>query len=49
MTVQADPDGSVRIRIRIPEDQPPGTYSGLIVEERANRPVGTVTVRVDRG
>jgi hypothetical protein len=32
----------------VPDDHPAGTYSGLIVEEGPNRPVGTLTVRVDR-
>jgi hypothetical protein len=47
--VEADPDGSVRIRVHVPDDHPAGTYSGLIVEEDSNRPVGTLTVCVDRG
>ena len=46
--IEAGADGSVRIRVHVPDDHPAGTYSGLIVEEDGNRPFGTVTVRVDR-
>ena len=28
------------------DDQPPGVYSGLIVDEESSRPVGSVSVRV---
>jgi hypothetical protein len=37
-----------RLRIRVPPEQPEGLYSGLIIEERTSRPVGTVTVRITR-
>ena len=39
-------DSPSRLRIRVPSDQPCGTYSGVIVDEQSNRPVGSVTVRV---
>jgi hypothetical protein len=49
VTLRADSEGApLRLRIRIPEDQPGGTYSGLIVDERSSRPVGTLTVRISR-
>jgi hypothetical protein len=40
------------IRVRIPDDHPPGMYSGLVVDEEGNRPVGILTVVLepaDRG
>jgi hypothetical protein len=39
-------DAPARLRIHVPADQPPGTYSGLIVEEETSRPAGSVSVRV---
>jgi hypothetical protein len=40
------------IRLCIPDDHPPGTYSGVVIDEESNRPVGTLTVVLepaDRG
>lgn len=34
------------IRIRVPDEQPPGTYSGIILDEQAGLPRGTISVRV---
>ena len=49
VTLRTDGDGGpFALRIRVPDDQPEGTYSGVIVEERTSRPVGTVTVRLAR-
>jgi len=33
-------------RLRVPDDQPPGIYNGLILDEDTSRPVGTLSVRV---
>jgi hypothetical protein len=32
--------------IRVPPGQPAGVYSGLIVDEQSNRPVGTLSLRI---
>jgi hypothetical protein len=46
-TIEVDPaDHRVLVRIRLPDGQPPGTYSGLIVDTRTNLPKGTLSVRV---
>jgi hypothetical protein len=42
-------DGTLRLRIRVPPDQPAGVYNGMIIDERTSRPVGTVSVRVGPG
>jgi hypothetical protein len=34
------------LRIRVPDDQPSGTYNGMIIDEETSRPVGTVSVRI---
>jgi hypothetical protein len=39
-------DEPPRLRIRVPGGQPPGVYSGLIIDERTSRPAGTVSVRI---
>lgn len=36
----------VRLRIRIPPDQPPGTYNGIVVDGETSLPAGTLCVRV---
>ena len=36
----------VCLRVHIPNDQPPDTYTGIIVEQATNRPRGTLSVRV---
>jgi hypothetical protein len=47
VTIEAVPEEErVAIRIRIPDDQPPGTYSGIILDERTGLPRGTLCVRV---
>jgi len=45
--VEAVPEEErVAIRIRIPDEQPPGTYSGIILDERTGLPRGTLCVRI---
>lgn len=34
------------LRIRVPDNQPSGMYSGLIIDEETSRPVGTLSVRI---
>jgi hypothetical protein len=34
------------LRLRIPSEQPPGIYSGIILDERTSLPRGTLTVRL---
>jgi hypothetical protein len=38
--------GPVRLRVRIPDVQPPDTYSGLIVDKTTNLPKGSLTVTI---
>jgi hypothetical protein len=35
------------VRLRVPDGQPPGTYSGLIVDTKDNLPRGTMTVQIE--
>jgi hypothetical protein len=39
------------VRVRVPDRQPPGVYSGLIIDEKTNLPCGSLTLQVrrDRG
>ena len=37
------------LRIRVPSDQPPGVYNGLVIDEQTSRPAGTVSVRIGGG
>ena len=47
VTVESVPEEErVVIRVRIPPEQPPGTYYGVILEERTGLPRGTLCVRV---
>jgi hypothetical protein len=39
-------DEPLTLRIRVPADQPPGVYNGLIIDAQTNRPAGTVSIRV---
>lgn len=39
-------DGRPKIHVAIPPDQPPGVYSGVVVERRSGNPCGTLSVRV---
>jgi hypothetical protein len=36
------------LRIQIPEEQPSGTYSGVVVDRRTNEPRGTLSVLLSR-
>jgi hypothetical protein len=36
----------VRVRIDVPEDRPPGTYSAVVVDEDSNVPRGTIALRI---
>jgi hypothetical protein len=36
----------IKLRIAIPNDQPPGTYSGVIVNRNTGEPHGTLTVSI---
>ena len=39
-------DGVVQLRVHVPDAQPPGTYSGLLIDAASSLPVGTLTLRV---
>jgi hypothetical protein len=39
-------ENRVVVRLKLPDDQPAGTYTGVIVEDETNLPMGTVSVRV---
>lgn len=42
---EPESDGApARLRVRIPADQQPGIYNGLIVDDASGRPVGSVSV-----
>ena len=43
------PDDPLTLRIRVPGDQPPGVYTGVILDERTSLTVGTVSVRITPG
>ena len=36
----------VCLHLQVPEEHPPGVYSGLILDERTSLPRGTLTVRI---
>jgi hypothetical protein len=42
----APPTDDVLVRIVVPDEQPPATYSGLIVDDITNLPMGTLTVQI---
>ena len=42
------PGGSLVLTLRVPDRQPAGMYNGMIVDTTTSRPVGTVSVRLDR-
>jgi len=44
--VPATPNEPVRLRIRVPDDQPAGVYTGLLIDERTSQRVGTLSVRI---
>ncbi|APR81142.1 Hypothetical protein A7982_06489 [Minicystis rosea] len=45
ITGRADED-QITIRLAVPDDLPPGVYSGLIVDTRSSLPRGTLSVRL---
>lgn len=36
------------LRVHIPDNQPPGLYSGVVADSRTSEPYGTITIRVGR-
>lgn len=47
ITFESSPDpGPVRLRIRVPDGQPPDIYTGVIVDKTTNLPRGTLSVRI---
>ena len=48
LAAAAGSDDGPRFRIRVPPDQPAGTYNGLIIDEASSRPVGAASVRIAR-
>ena len=42
----ASPAEAPVLRIRVPDDQPSGAYSGLLVERGSERPRGTVSLLI---
>jgi hypothetical protein len=42
----ATADEPVRIRIRVPRGQPPGTYTGVILDDESSVPRGTLCLRI---
>lgn len=45
LDLASSPEAPV-LRIRVPDDQPPGAYNGLLVERGSERPRGTVSLLV---
>jgi hypothetical protein len=47
VTIEPKPtENRVVIRLDVPHDRPPGTYTGVIVDKRTNLPQGTLAVRI---
>ena len=47
VSFSASPDGQgITANIVVPDDQPPGTYSGVICDGKTHKPLGTLTVQV---
>jgi len=44
--VPATGDAPAVLRVRVPVEHPPGTYRGVVIDPRSNRPAGSVAVRV---
>jgi hypothetical protein len=46
LACSATADEPAVLKIQVPQDHPPGAYHGLILDEEANRPLGTLTVKI---
>lgn len=47
VTFEAGPDGVLpRLRLRVPEGQPPGLYTGVVVDKRSGELLGTMTAEL---
>ena len=44
--VQASDGAPARIVIKVPNEQPPGLYQGLILDQRTDAPIGALGVKV---
>lgn len=44
--VAVDGGGSPVVRIRVPDDQPAGVYTGVLVDAHSGEPCGTLSVRI---
>lgn len=44
--LEPDADGALVLRVRVADDQPPGVYSGLVLDPESERPMGAVAVTV---
>jgi hypothetical protein len=42
----SDDAGRVIVQVRMSDDQPPGTYAGVIYDEASEHPCGTLSVRL---
>jgi hypothetical protein len=42
----SDDGASIIAMITVPPDQPPGTYSGVVSDEKTHTPLGAMTVKV---
>jgi hypothetical protein len=40
------PDGALTVRVEVPDEHPAGVYHGVVLDEDANAPVGTLSVRI---
>jgi hypothetical protein len=45
VSVEDSRDGEpMSVRVRIPDDQPPGIYHGMVIDDASSLPVGTISV-----
>ncbi|NJO38791.1 MAG: sel1 repeat family protein, partial [Rhizobiales bacterium] len=44
--IPAGENGPMRVVVRVPEEQPPGLYQGLILDQRTDAPFGVLGVRL---
>jgi hypothetical protein len=44
--IHSDARRQAKVRLRVPENQAPGVYSGVILDERTEEPCGTLILRV---